>query len=663
MAWRVVPRRASAAFAVLAVFAALMVHARVAGADAGEEVPDNDGKGPVIGIDLGTTYSCVGIIENGQVEIIPNDQGNRITPSYVAFADSSSERLVGDAAKNQAAANPHNTVFDVKRLIGRRFNEPTVQRDKKLLPFEIVSKDDKPFVKVTVNKQEKLYSPEEISAMVLSKLKKTAEDYLGKPVKRAVVTVPAYFNDAQRSATKDAGIIAGLDVLRIINEPTAAALAYGLDKKGEKNILVFDLGGGTFDVTLLTIDNGVFEVLATNGDTHLGGEDFDQRLIEYFVNLWKRKHGKSGGDLSENKRALGKLRRECEKAKRELSTKSQVRVEIEALHDGKDLSETLTRARFEQLNEDLFKKTLKPVEKVLKDSGLDKSEVSEIVLVGGSTRIPKVQELVRSFFDNKEPHTDINPDEAIAYGAAIQAGILSGDSTMLKKNLVLLDVTPLSLGIQTIGGVMSKIIKRNTVVPTKKSESFTTTVDNQETLAVHVYEGERAMTKDCHLLGQFDLTGISPAPKGQPQIIVTFDIDENGIVRVTAEDKASKNKKEITIEDRNSGRLTQEEIDRMVRESEEKKDEDIRVGAKVEAKNELIAYIDTVKKQISNAGAALASDDKTDLEHILSEATSFVEEMNLEQTDTDEIENKRLEIEEKVIPLLGSLKFVEKDEL
>lgn len=644
-------------------FASLAIWALVLSVGVADSSSEGGNDGPVIGIDLGTTYSCVGILENGNVEIIPNDQGNRITPSYVAFTDTTSERLIGDAAKNQAAVNPLNTVFDVKRLIGRRFNEPTVQRDKKLLPFEIVSKDDKPFVRVTHNNEEKTYSPEEISAMVLGKLKRTAEDYLGKPVKRAVVTVPAYFNDAQRSATKDAGIIAGLDVLRIINEPTAAALAYGIDKKGEKNILVFDLGGGTFDVTLLTIDNGVFEVLATNGDTHLGGEDFDQRLIEYFSNLWKRKHGSDGPDLSSNKRALGKLRRECEKAKRELSSKTQVRVEIEALHDGKDLSETLTRARFEQLNEDLFKKTLKPVQKVLKDSGLAKSEVSEIVLVGGSTRIPKVQELVRDFFDDKEPHTDINPDEAIAFGAAIQAGILSGDESMLKKNLVLLDVTPLSLGIETIGGVMTKVIKRNTVIPTKKSESFTTTVDNQKTLAVHVYEGERAMTKDCHLLGQFDLTGIQSAPKGEPQIIVTFDIDENGIVKVSAEDKASKTKKEIVIEDRNSGRLTQEEIDRMVREAEENKDEDIRVSAKIDARNELNGYIDAVKKQLKDAGASLGSVDKSDIETIISETESFLSDLDMSKTDTDDIEEKRRELEERVVPLLGVGAGSEKDEL
>lgn len=609
--------------------------------------------GPVIGIDLGTTYSCVGVLENGIVEIIPNDQGNRITPSYVAFADTTSERLVGDAAKNQAASNPLNTVFDVKRLIGRRYNEPTVQRDKKLLPFLIVAKDDKPHVEVKLNGEDKVFSPEEISAMVLAKLKKTAEDYLGKKVTRAVVTVPAYFNDAQRSATRDAGVIAGLDVLRIINEPTAAALAYGLDKskEEEKNILVFDLGGGTFDVTLLTIDKGVFEVLATNGDTHLGGEDFDQRLMEYFVNLWKRKHG---DDMSKDKRALAKLRREVEKAKRELSSKSQVRVEIEALFGGKDLSETLTRARFEQLNDDLFKKTLKPVAKVLKDSGLGKDEIHEVVLVGGSTRIPKVKQLVKTFFDEKEPHTDINPDEAIAYGAAIQAGILSGDSDIMKKNLVLLDVTPLSLGIETLGGVMSKIIKRNTVVPTKKSESFTTTVDNQDTIAVHVYEGERAMTKDCHLLGQFDLTGITPAQKGQPQVIVTFDIDENGIVKVNAEDKGSKNKKEITIEDRNSGRLSEDDIERMVREAEEYADEDAAVAAKVEAKHGLETYITSLRAKIASMGSQLASDDKTDLESSISDAESFVRGIDFSTTEVDAIEERRTTLEEQAIPLLGA---------
>ena len=614
---------------------------------------DDSDLGPVIGIDLGTTYSCVGVLENGNVEIIPNDQGNRITPSYVAFADSTSERLVGDAAKNQAASNPLNTVFDVKRLIGRRYNEPTVQRDKKLLPYRIISKDEKPHVEVNLKGEDKVFTPEEISAMVLAKLKKTAEEYLGKKVTRAVVTVPAYFNDAQRSATRDAGVIAGLDVLRIINEPTAAALAYGLDKtkeEDEKNILVFDLGGGTFDVTLLTIDKGVFEVLATNGDTHLGGEDFDHRLMEYFVNLWKRKHG---DDMSKDKRALGKLRREVEKAKRELSSKTQVRVEIESLFGGKDLSETLTRARFEQLNDDLFKKTLKPVAKVLKDSGLAKDEIHEVVLVGGSTRIPKVKDLVKGFFDSKEPHTDINPDEAIAYGAAIQAGILSGDDNIMKKNLVLLDVTPLSLGIETLGGVMSKIIKRNTVVPTKKSESFTTTVDNQDTIAVHVYEGERAMTKDCHLLGQFDLTGIAPAPKGQPQVIVTFDIDENGIVKVTAEDKGSKNKKEITIEDRNSGRLTQEEIDRMVLEAEEYADEDAQVSAKVDAKQELENYILSLRKSIEGMGAKLASDDKSDMESSIADAEQFVRSLDFSSTDTDAIEERRKTLEEQALPILG----------
>jgi endoplasmic reticulum chaperone BiP len=639
-------------FAAVAALAAVLVATAAAAAAADQPADD----GPVIGIDLGTTYSCVGVMQNGAVEIIANDQGNRITPSYVSFAEASTERLVGDAAKNQAPSNPTNTVFDVKRLIGRRFNEPTVQRDKKLLPFEIVSKDDKPHVEVVSNHEKKVYTPEEISAMILGKMRKTAEDFLGRPVKRAVITVPAYFSDAQRAATKDAGAIAGLDVLRIINEPTAAALAYGLEKKGEKNILVFDLGGGTFDVTLLTIDNGVFEVLATNGDTHLGGEDFDQRLIEYFINLWKRKNGKEAGDLAADKRALGKLRRECEKAKRELSTKSQVRVEIEALLNGKDLSETLTRARFEQLNEDLFKKTLKPVQKVLKDSGLSKAEVHEVVLVGGSTRIPKIQELVRTFFDNKEPHTDINPDEAIAYGAAIQGGILSGDETMMKKNLVLLDVTPLSLGIETIGGVMSKVIKRNTVVPTKKSESFTTTSDNQKVLAVHVYEGERAMTKDCHLLGQFDLTGLQPAPKGEPQIIVTFEIDENGIVKVSAEDKASKTKKEITIEDRNSGRLTQEEIDRMVAEAAENKDEDIRIAAKVDARNELEAYLSSVKTQAGAAGSSIGSEGKKDLEELISSTETFLQDLDMDKTDTDEIEDKRKDLETAVAALDISVK-------